>query len=40
MEVTDIEEDGLEFAAGVIFRFQEPDPHVIGVVIDHEKAVA
>jgi hypothetical protein len=40
MEVTDIEEDELEFRAGVILRFQEPDSHVIGVVIDHEQAAA
>jgi hypothetical protein len=38
MEMTDIEEDGLEFRAGVILRFREPDQHEIGVVIDHEKA--
>jgi hypothetical protein len=40
MKVTEIEEDGLEFRAGVILKFQKPDPHVIGAVIDHEHAIA
>jgi hypothetical protein len=40
IEVTEIGEDGLEFREGVILRFQKPDPHVIGMVIGYEHAVA
>ena len=40
MQVFDVQEDGFQFRTCVVFRLKEPHPHVVGVVVDDEQALA
>jgi hypothetical protein len=40
MQVFDVQEDGFQLRTCVVFRLKEPHPHVVGVVVDDEQAVA
>jgi hypothetical protein len=40
MQVVYAHHDGLELSACVVFGLEEPQPHVMGMVVDDEKAVA
>jgi hypothetical protein len=39
MHVFDVQEDCFQLRTCVVFRVQEPHPHVVGVVVDDEQAV-
>jgi hypothetical protein len=40
MQVFDVQEDGFQLRTCVVFKLKEPHPHVVGVVVDDEQAVA
>jgi hypothetical protein len=40
MQVFDVQEDCFQLRTCVVFTLQEPHPHVVGVVVDDEQAVA
>jgi ABC-type phosphate transport system ATPase subunit len=40
MQIADIQQDVLELRARIIFRFQKPHPHVVGVAVDNEQVEA
>jgi hypothetical protein len=40
MQVFDVQEDGFQLRTCVVFILKEPQPHVVGVVVDDEQAVA
>jgi hypothetical protein len=40
MQVFDVKEDGFQLRTCVVFRLKEPHPHVVGVVVDYEQAIA
>jgi hypothetical protein len=40
MQVFDVQEDGFQLRTCVVFRLKEPHPHVVGLVVDDEQALA
>jgi hypothetical protein len=40
MHVLDVHEDGFLLRTRIVFGFEEPQPHVMGVVVNDEQAVA
>jgi hypothetical protein len=40
IQVLDVQEDGFQLRTCVVFRLEEPHPHVMGVVVKDEQAVA
>jgi hypothetical protein len=41
MQVLDVQEDCFQLRTCIVFRLQEPHPHVVGVVVvDDEQAIA
>jgi hypothetical protein len=40
MQVFDVQENCFQLRTCVVFRLQEPHPHVVGVVVDDEQALA
>jgi hypothetical protein len=40
MQVSDIQQDGFQLRACVVFGFNEPHPHAVCMVVDDEQAIA
>jgi hypothetical protein len=40
MQVLDVREDGFQLRTRIVFGLEEPHPHVMGVVVNDEQAVA
>jgi hypothetical protein len=40
MQVFDVQHNGFRLSACVVFGLEEPHPHVMGMVVDDEQAVA
>jgi hypothetical protein len=40
MQVLDVHEDGFQLRTRIVFGLEEPHPHVMGVVVNDEQAVA
>jgi hypothetical protein len=40
MQVIDVQENGFQFRTCIVFGLEEPHPHVMGVVVNDEQAVA
>jgi hypothetical protein len=40
MQVSAVQEDCFQLRTSVVFRLKEPHPHVVGVVVDDEQAIA
>jgi hypothetical protein len=40
MHVFDVKEDGFQLRTRIVFGLEEPHPHVMGVVVNDEQAVA
>jgi hypothetical protein len=40
MQVLDVHEGGFQLRTRIVFRLEEPYPHVMGVVVNDEQAVA
>jgi hypothetical protein len=39
-DVLDVHEDGFQLRTRIVFELEEPHPHVMGVVVNDEQAVA
>jgi hypothetical protein len=40
MQVLDVQEDGFQLQTRIVFGLEKPHPHVMGVVVNDEQAVA
>jgi hypothetical protein len=40
MHVLDVHEDGFQLRTRIVFKHEEPHPHVMGVVVNDEQALA
>jgi hypothetical protein len=40
MHVSNVQHDGFQLRASVVFGLKEPHPHVMSVVVDEEQAIA
>jgi hypothetical protein len=40
MQVLDVKEDGFQLQTRIVFGLEEPQPHVMGVVVNDEQALA
>jgi hypothetical protein len=40
MQVLDVQEDGFQLRTRIVFGLEEPHPHVMGVEVNDEQAIA